>query len=238
MPFVVINMKASSIVLRSTINIPIVILIYALALMICISPQKPDFSILLGIPPFYISGDIDYLLLGRWLVLVCTPLTVNGIIMERASYVETFSVVRFRNEFQYKKCIVGASFINVTIWAVLYVISGIVYLNSSEIILFSLVVVSSYLMWTVIGAVLYFFFGKESSSGVVVVLLVGGTYLLSERIPWISKFMPSIWGMVCRTSTYEENGCAALYFVVMNLILMVVGVFCLYWREKNNKHKP
>lgn len=225
-------MKKTTAILKSCVNLPVTILFYLSILFACIFLPQPNFNIILGIPQNNVSGSIDYLLFGRWIVLMITPLFVNGVIMERAVIIETLSTVRFGNRMKYKKHLMSTCYFNTGIWVLMYFIFAVFSVHNMDILSFSIIILSSYLMWATFGFVLFFLTGKKSWSGIILVLLIGGTYLLGEHFPILSKYMPSVWAMACRSTACEGTGYAASYFIAMNLISTVVSGVLFFERRK------
>lgn len=225
-------MKKTSTILSSCINLYITIMFYLSALFVCVFLPSPNSNILLGIPQSVVAGDIDYPLFGRWIVLMITPLVVNGVIMERATRIELLSTVRFGNRARYKMYLIAACCFNTSVWVLMYIFLAVFLVHEMYILPFSIIVFSSYLMWTTLGFTLFNLTGKKSWSGIVLVFLIGGTYLLGERFPVLSKYMPGMWAMTCRSTAYIGTGYTAFYFTAMNLLLTAASGVLFFGGEK------
>ena len=55
---------------------------------------------------------------------------------------------------------------------------------------------------------------------------------MGEHFPILSKYMPSVWAMACRSTACEGTGYAASYFIAMNLISTVVSGVLFFERRK------
>lgn len=229
-------MKITITILKSCVNLPVTIWFYLSVLFTCVFLPQPNFNIILGIPQSIVSGSIDYLLFGRWIVLMITPLIVNGAILEKAVMIETLSTIRFRNRMTYKKYLMATCCLNTEVWVLMYFILALFTVHNMDILSFSIIVLSSYLMWATLGFALFFLTGKASWSGIFLVFLIGGTYLLGEHFPILSKYMPSVWAMACRSTACEETGYEASYFFAMNLFFTVASGILFWGGEKHGNN--
>lgn len=232
-------MKKKVTILKFCINLPLIILLYLSALLLCVLLPQPNFEILLGMPQSDVAGDIDYLLFARWIILMTIPLIVNGVIMERSTKIELLSTIRYRSRRSFRESVLIACWFNTIIWVLVYILLAAVFIHGTSILSFSLVTASGFLMWATVGFALFYITGRKSWSGVILIFLIGGTYLLGERSPELAKFMPGMWIMTCRTTVCQKTGFAAIYFIAMNLLITAVSGVLLFrkgGKYGNNMH--
>lgn len=170
---------------------------------------------------------VNYIALSRWLLLMCTPLVLNGVYFEKITQLETFICVRMKKLSEFRILLLIGAILNSLLWAVCLFI-GAVFKSSFKFALSQFVLSATNLaMWSAAEVILYLRFVRASWSGILSIGIVGGAYLLSEYIPILERFSPAIWGMLCRSKVYYKNGYQMLYMLLMNIFICVIlAVIC------------
>jgi len=200
---------------------PLVLLFYTAVLLCIRNPIRGEF-IPLGLTRGEVRGEVDYIAFSRWLLMMAAPVLVNGWYLERVSRIEIFVRLRMRGLSLYRLFLLCGCMANSAVWALFLsavVLRSLGYAAAGRQLLLML---PNLLMWACLTAALFIRMKRAPWTGVLCIGIVGGTFLLGGHIPGAEKFMPAIWGMLCRSSYWGEGGIPAGYMVLMSVFLGLV----------------
>ena len=88
-------MKHTINLLKSALNIPLCVMLFATVLF-CIAVPTHGVNILQGVPPSEFAGDFDSLLVGKWILMMFTPMVVQGQLLENSRKIALFAKMRLQ----------------------------------------------------------------------------------------------------------------------------------------------
>lgn len=213
-------------ILVKLINLPIICLLY-FGMALCVVPELHGVSVILGLPWDFVEGGLDSLVFGKWMLIMGVPILINGMILERAKQVEIFFTLRMRKRKRFQQWILAACLVAGIIWGVILTIGIWCNLGVNMAVKVSPLLFSNLFMWEVIQIILYFYCQKAAWSGWITFLLNGGGGLLGLYIPLLSRYIPSFWGMLCRSSFGQEQLYEISFYVIMicsNIFVGLLGI--------------
>lgn len=200
------------------IYFPGVLLSYASVIILCTAFPEWDDKILLGISEKQVLGVIDYIEFAKWSVLACSPILINGVILEKLEKISGFMIVRLGGLRRFK--IYGLAFcaINSTLWSIcLSARAGFV--QGVNIVLYFLIVWSNVLLFAALGCSVQSVAGARDLAGAIMIMVMGGVCIVGERLPAISRYLPTTWGMLSKSEIYKPDGCSPASMIIMNILL-------------------
>lgn len=195
-------------------------------------------NVVLGLERAQILGEIDYTALVRWLAMMTLPLLINGFYISRCRRIELFSILRFqKRESWLEQMMLGCIFITVC-YAVLLVLP-LFFSHPVQVILSAwLLLMLNMLLWTELLFLLNMLFPKASWSGILCAAVICGIYVVGEQFPSISQWIPTAWGMYCRTDMGSINGASVLFCAAANMgtigIVGTIGVAILRYAKRRD----
>lgn len=202
---------------------PVVAAFYVLVLY-CVSTPVHGTYVFLGITPAAVRGDVDYIAFSRWLLMMSAPVLVNGYFLDRSKQIEIFTCLRMKSMSKMSFCLLGGCAINSTLWVFALCIAALFKIEINNITYLISVLWPNFLIWMLIATIVYFLCNKAAWSGVIVIAVIGGSFLVGEHIPMLCKYVPSTWGMLCRSVLYQDAGYSLTYMITVNLLLCVICV--------------
>lgn len=219
-------MKKSYQILKYTCNLPVVMIVYFILLIVLF--QDP--AAFQGLPNSGVAGEVDDTRLGKWLVIICVPLLVNGVILERCQKIELFTMLRTNSNMQLY--ILGACLVPTILWTVCqfpFLLWHFDVAVATEI--WSLETPNT-LMWNAAGLLSYALTRKAAWCGFVPLAVLGSSCLLGCRVPKWLPFLPSTWGMFCH-STFSGGVCQAPLIIGLSLgSAFVCWMLFVIYKEK------
>ena len=183
-------------------------------------------NVVLGLERAQILGEIDYTALVRWLAMMTLPLLINGFYISRCRRIELFSILRFqKRESWLEQMMLGCIFITVC-YAVLLVLP-LFFSHPVQVILSAwILLMLNMLLWTELLLLLNIVFPKASWTGIMCAAIICAVHVVGEQFPIISQWLPTSWGIYCRTDMVSANGASVLFCAAANLgAIEIVGAF-------------
>lgn len=206
-------------ILCKYINIPLVVAVYYMVAFCCMRLPEESGYIVSGIMPSHSSGNIDYLQLARWLVLLFTPSVINGFILERSNKTELLSVVRTKGIVQFRRKISLMCFENSIIWVFIISVVYCILFDSlafKQIVVFGLYVV----LLGKLDELLFYSAGQNPKTAALLPIAYILLFMIGECFDEINKYIPSSWGMICRYQNYLEPAILSLASIIVTLFLL------------------
>ncbi|MDO4838610.1 MAG: hypothetical protein Q4B32_09495 [Clostridia bacterium] len=179
-------------------------------------------QIQLGIPSGLMGADIDSAIAG-WLAMVLLPVAYAGYILSRFSRMEPFLILRLqtkRKAFLYRFCCCTACML---LYVILLVAPLLASCGLDAVICAAMLLFLEEVFW-MLAYLSFCLFMNTISAGACVLMLVTGCYMACKHIPAAEQFVPTTWGMYCRTKSMFTEG--ALFGVfVLRLILSCTALF-------------
>ena len=170
---------------------------------------------------------IDYVVFGKWLFVISTPIIITGRFFEICKWIEVFVRIRMPHinayrlylligcEIVYFLCgislCVGAMFID-DMWRGIQLIT---------------VLIPNYLLWGSVQTLLYVYLNNKKSV-VILIGIISGTCLYALHKPEIARYMPAIWGMINNQETMQEQMAKGMNSI---LFCVLTSLFCVMRKE-------
>lgn len=227
------SIPPSIIIIRNLLCIPSTFAFYFIIIFLCTIFPTPDVKTVLGLPKAQIVGDIDYNQFSKWIVLICAPFLVNGLLLERSKLIDRFSSIRLHGRWHYIRNCATACVINSAIWVLC--LSGWAWLlGLRDFFSFFLIFCSNSLLWAILECAIYYFCGRRAWTGALLVIGIGSMCLLADRQPLLSNVMPTTWGMLCRSNNYQQGGLSIICMLFLNIF---TGFTCGLLFQMKGAHK-
>lgn len=205
-------------------NLFIIVLICLIAVaLLYTGDQTPA----LGIIPAQIPGEIDYVVLSRWLAMMAMPLLINGYFLSQCREVELLTLLHLKETIKWLKVKLFGCFMHTILYtAILVMPLFIFYEHTTAINAFVLLCMNNYL-WMFIQIALDDVFPKASITGLVVVAIIFFTFVVGEQVKDYAFCFPTSWGMVCRSKIRSDGNVEIGWFLIANLlsILLCMSLF-------------
>lgn len=181
-------------------------------------------TILGGVPRAMIRGDIDYLSLARWMMILAAPLITTSLIAEQTCTCLVFIKLRVKSD----KYLWRGVYLSIIFHAFLYIILlGLVTIGASGwrikmelMVMISLIFVHICLVCT--ASLRFNIFHKHALYVMILFLLGEGiTFFIAQRSPEIAMLMPGTWAMLMQSGNYVSDG------FDITLILLIQGCLLL-----------
>ncbi len=213
-------------------------LLYYFIMAACILPEIHGVRVVFGLPPRFMEGGMDAIVFGRWLLVAETPILVNGLILERGSRIELFSMLRMkkRNSFRIKMLMLCVA--SGVIWSAVLGAGVLWSTDGKTALLYFIITVCSIIMWETVQVMIYFCFKKAFWSGAAILLLNAGSCLVGLYRESVFAYMPSAWGMLCRSSSWREPADGAISYPAMIAASVCVAVICIWITGKREGEEP
>lgn len=215
-------MRNAALLYVKSICWPALVIYYGMVLCFVNVPIGEQY-VIFGLDNSVIEG-VDYLAFSRWLLLMCAPLVVNGVYLERVTLIDTFIYLRTGKMSRFNTFMIVGTVISSSLWAICLFFLAVhrsgVKFASLQLILS----VTNYSMWSTAQVLLYLLSARASWSGILVIGMISGAYLVGEYLPGFEKYSPALWGMLYRSNIYHENGYSLLYMTVMNVAVFAILV--------------
>ena len=202
------------------------LLIPILAAVLLLHARISGQNVVFGLERAQIPGEIDYTALVRWLAMMTLPLLINGFYISRCRRIELFSILRFRRrEAWLGHMVLGCIFITVC-YTVLLVLPLFFSQSVQGILSAWILLTLNMLLWTELLLLLNIVFPKTSWTGIMCAAIICAVHVVGEQFPIISQWLPTTWGMYCRTDMVSANGVSVLFCAAANLgAIGIVGAF-------------
>lgn len=213
-------------------------LLYYFIMTVCILPEIHGVCVVFGLPSQFLESGVDAIAFGRWLLVAEVPILMNGIILKRGSQIELFSKLRMKKRkcFQAKMIVVCA--VSGIIW-VFALAMGVIKITGIKTALQLIpMAASNILMWEAVQVMIYFLFKKAFWSGAVILLINGGSCTVGLYMKSIFRYMPAAWGMLCRSSLWQEPADEFMRYGYMIVANMIVSVICVIITIKIEGDEP
>lgn len=205
---------------------PIVAVFYIAVVLCSLEPAGGEF-VIFGLEKALSPVAVNYAAFSRWLLMMCVPVLVNGYYLERCVTLETFIRLRMRKRSQFSIFMTCGCVFNSVIWALSLYAGGVLKFGAASMAGQLILLLPNLLFWTALTVRAYLGLGRAPWSGPLCVAIIGCAHLLGEYVPALERFMPSAWGMRCRSSFDSGGYISALYMITMS-VLLCAAVF-LYW---------
>lgn len=221
-------------ILSGFVNLPAVLLFY-LMMAVCIVPEQHGVPVVFGLPGDFAQGGLDTLVFGKWMLLLCVPVLVDGIVLERGRQIEIFSKLRMKNRQDFTRAIWLACMAMSLIWSSFLTIGTALEFGIGKALALFPLLASNLYFWTALQVTLYVYSRKASWIGWAPVLLSGVSCLGSLYVPGVFWGMPSVWGMLCGSSLWREGIYCPMSYPVMILLNLMAGAVCLWLANKREE---
>ena len=183
---------------------PLITGVYFLVLAV-LSPWS-ERNVLIGIPPSSMRGNLDLNYLSGWLLLMSTPILIDGCLLAYLGHVKTLVCIRLKkwfgwNMYLFVVCCSSTMYWSILQWAVLFITA-----EFHEALQAGTLLLASNMLWLVLMLLLYYLTKAASICVLGPIFMQGGTFLLGEHLNILQSWMPSNWSMVCRTKRCWEGG--------------------------------
>lgn len=182
--------------LKYIIRIPVVIMLYIFFLVILSLPNDGN-AIFTGLPPSQIAGEINQMMLGKWMCVICPPLLVNGLLLERSQKIEIFSLLRMEKLVHSRLRILGSCFILTLLWAIGIFGASVLCFDIKTATQILILLAPNLLLWTSVGLSSCILTDRAVWSGILPLAGLGTSCLLGAYFPAWLRYLPSTWGMRC-----------------------------------------
>ncbi len=200
------------------IYFPSVLLLYASVIILCTAFPEWDDKILLGISEKQVLGVIDYVEFAKWSVLACSPILINGVILEKLEKISSFMIVRLGGLRRLRIYGLALCAINSTLWS-LCLSARAGFVQGINIVFYFLIVWSNVLLFTALGSLVQSVTGARDLAGAIMIMVMGGMCIVGERFPAISQYLPTTWGMLSKSEIYKPDGFSLASMIIMNILL-------------------
>lgn len=207
------------------VNVPRMLLYYFI-MAVCILPKIHGVRVVLGLPSQFMEGGLDAIVFGKWLLVVETPILVNGIILERGSRIELLSRLRMKKRTSFQTKMVAACAASGTIWMTVLTV-GVMWFEGGKTALHMIfMMVFNIFMWETMQVMIYYCFKNAFWSGAAILLINGGSCLIGLYMKPVFQYMPAAWGMLCRSSLWLESADILIRYEYMIVASISVAVIC------------
>lgn len=215
-----VTMKQSIRLIKVAISIPVTALFY-IAILIMVSIPTHGVNVVLGVPSNVFTGDLDSLLVGKWLLMMCAPLVVQGQLLENSQKIALFAKLRLHKQKYFRFHVLGACLLVAVVWSISLVLLTVFMEDWETAISVLCMLLPNSLMWSVGNVYLYYAFRKKARSGIMLLGLMGASCILSFYAPNLASILPSTWGMFTWASSSRYFSMIAKSYL-MSLVLLVL----------------
>lgn len=214
------------------LKIPMLFACYILLAGIVARPLH-GYSVVLGLPYGFSGAGKDSVVFGKWLLITGIPIMVNGLMLRRGSGINAQVKIRLKKKHKYCQMLALECIWLNTIWAILLTSFLVVEQGWGNALKAFLLLQSNIVLWESIQISL--FYRKpagvsESSSGWITIGLNGASCLIGLHITSLYKFLPSFWGMFCR-SCIENSIKSYCMMLVLNVVISMLLLVLLHEEE-------
>ena len=217
-------MKHTINLLKSALNIPLCVMLFATVLF-CIAVPTHGVNILQGVPPSEFAGDFDSLLVGKWILMMFTPMVVQGQLLENSRKIALFAKMRLQKHWYFRVNALSSCLILSIIWGISLAVLSFFTGDIDTVALVFAVLLPNLILWTVANTNLYYCFGKKSLSGIVLLGMMGISCILSFYFPSIAFLFPSTWGMINHVPQFGASAMFGLNCLLSTLLLIPLFIF-------------
>ena len=157
-------MKHTINLLKSALNIPLCVMLFATVLF-CIAVPTHGVNILQGVPPSEFAGDFDSLLVGKWILMMLTPMVVQGQLLENSRKIALFAKMRLQKHWYFRVNALSSCLILSIIWGISLAVLSFFTGDIDTVALAFAVLLPNLILWIIANTNLYDCFGKKSLSG-------------------------------------------------------------------------
>lgn len=196
-----------------------------------------DGAAFFGVEKSLLFGEINYRDFSCWLLLMTTPVLVNGFLLSRAWRVRLFSCLRMRSwgNFYFFQLLICLC--NIIIWGMIRETVLLLIVLPQEALSAGFLLFLSDCLWMLCTMIFYVMTHASSTFGLLVLIAFGGSFLIGEFISPICLWMPSTWSMLCRTKDFWEGGGTIAAYAAMSAVATAIlfFLFCVMVRSKKYK---
>lgn len=195
-------------------------------------------KIIYGLPRSEVLGIINVVSFSKWAIMMALPIVLNITYLNKLQTVMVFIQLRLRKSYYYSLLQIYGCALNALLWSViLLVISGIK-TSASFSMLIVPVIVGNQFLWATVCILIFNAVKAPSISGPVVIGLISFVYFLGEYYPKIERFIPTSWGMVCRSSLFTAAGISIIFMILCNWLFSLLGVsfILITHRQRGDKY--
>lgn len=205
------------------IKLPLLCLFY-IAMMMCIIPELHGTFVVLGIPWDFAQGGIDMIVFGRWMLIVGISVLVNGIILEKGRKIEIFIRIRNKKQQDFYRGMIGTCVILNVVWGMILSIGTAFYLGISTALIMFPLLTSNLLFWSMLQVFLDFYLHRNFINGITIIFFNGGSCLFGIYHREISCYLPSFWGMLCRSAFGTDQLQMKNSYLKMIMLNIIIGM--------------
>lgn len=222
--------RGSDIARSSVIYIAIAMLIVLFSDRIKSGDLVTIYDVIGGIKPSIIAGDINYIALSRWLLLLFSPFLCIGRLVDKTNSLITYSVLRVGG---YKRMwrltqlsVIGhvASYVGlfaVISLAYMLAIGGKDLFHSDFLLMMVLILVQISMIYCVSSWICEKH--KNPATGLMLMIFtIGLTYMLAQYLPLFKPYAIGTWGMYLERRTAEQpHGYLMGVVILIQLVLTI-----------------
>ena len=197
---------------------PAVAVFYLAVLFLIREPVHGNY-IFMGIPAAAVRGEVDYLAFSRWLLMMSAPILASGFFLERSSRIELFARLRMKDRKQWNIRQLSAGVAIATTWALSLGLLSVFCVGMETAVQVFLLLWLSFVLENFLLMSVFLLSGKAAWSGVISILLTGGLFLFGEHVHGVGRYLPTMWGMFCRSAHDQPDG----YSFWLSIILLVLA---------------
>lgn len=183
----------------------------------------------LGIAPAQIRGEIDYIALARWLGMMTMPILFNGYFLSRCRNVEVLSLLQLKNICKWMYIKLTGCFFNTLIYTTALAVPLCILRGFSTTGAAFLLLLGNNVLWMCVQLLLDEMLPSVSITSIVVVVMICACFVIGERLEGASSYMPSNWGMLCRVDTNPTGSTDIHWFLLANMVGILISLFVLFF---------
>lgn len=208
------------------IEMPKAVLLFCLASWLF--NMNPKFQqIQFGIPAGLVGNDIDSAIAG-WLAMTMIPMAYAGFMLSRLNSMEPFMILRQqtkRRAYLYRLC---CCMVCVLFYVIMLITPLFASCKHDAVLCAALLLFLEEVLW-MLFYLFFCLFMNTVSAGACMILLVTCCCMVCKHIPAAEPFMPTTWGMYCRTEAMLAEGAPlgtfALRLIIACMVLLGINIW-------------
>lgn len=209
------------------INPTKIVAFYTIMFMVSF-PKIHGVQVIYGLIQNIESTQVDYIVFGKWLFVISTPIIIAGRFFELCKQLEVFIRIRMPRDRIYRIYILINCEILYFLWAIWLCIGAMFFDDTWKGLQLITVLIPNYLLWGSMQTLLYIYFDNKKSIAILIGL-ISGTCLYALHKPEISCYLPVIWGML---ESQESMQGRIFKGIISILFCVLISIFCITRKEQ------
>ncbi len=164
-------------------------------------------SVFLGFPADFGGEAANNAVFGKWLLISCIPIVLNGYALEEGRRIDNSLKIRLRTKKDFLRIYAWCGGKITIIWVGYLALFTAFETGIRNVVLAFPMVLSGLFLLQMLQMVLFFRISAKQAggtSGVLTILLNGGLCLTGIKNPEISSFLPPFWTMLSRNHPSDD----------------------------------